>query len=231
MEASLSSLAAATAIFVGGHFVLSSRAVRRPMAARLGEGPRSGLYALLVLAAFVWMLWAYGQAPRVGLWPSPAWARYLPLLVMPVAAVLAVAGLSTRNVTLVGGEAAAQAPDPAPGIMRVTRHPFLWAVALWALSHLPANGDAASLILMGGMLVLAFGGMAHIDARRRDALGAAWGPNELTTSVIPFAAIAGGRTTMDGAGIGWQRLAGGVAIYLALLFAHEALIGVSPLPG
>ena len=211
MEASLSSLAAATAIFVGGHFVLSSRTVRKPMAARLGAGPWRGLYA--------------------GLWPSPAWARYLPLLVMPVAAVLAVAGMSTRNVTLVGGEAAAEAPDPAPGIMRVTRHPSLWAVALWALSHLPANGDAASLILMGGILVLAFGGMAHIDARRRDALGAAWGPIELTTSVIPFAAIASRRTTMDWAGIGWQRPAGGVAIYLALLFAHQALIGVSPLPG
>ena len=65
--------------------------------------------------------------------------------------------------------------------------------------------------------MLAFGGMAHIDGRRgRDALGAAWGPIELTTSVIPFAAIASRRAIMDWAGIGWQRPAGGVAIYLAL---------------
>ena len=83
---------------------------------------------------------------------------------------------------------------------------------------------------MVGILVLSLGGMAHIDARRRAALGSAWGPIALTTSVMPFAAILAGRTKFDWAGIGWQRLLGGLALYLALLFAHEWLIGVSPVP-
>ena len=132
MEASLSSLAAATASFVGGHFLLSSRAVRKPMAARLGEGPWRGLYAALVLGAFVWMLWAYGR--RRG-WscgrrpPGPGICRSWSCRSRPS---LAVAGLSTRNVTLVGGEAAAQGAGPGAGIMRVTPAPVpLWAVALW----------------------------------------------------------------------------------------------------
>ncbi len=231
MEDGLSSLVAATVTFVGGHFLLSSRAVRQQLVARLGERPFLGLYAVLNLAFFAWMVAAYSQAPQMALWPSPSWALYLPLVVMPIASILAVAGATTRSVTSVGGESASEAPDPAPGILRITRHPVLWAIALWALSHLAANGDAASLIMIGGMLVLALGGMAHIDARRRVSLGAAWGPVELTTSAIPFVALATGRTTMDWAGIGWQRAAGGLALYLALLFAHQWVIGVSPLPG
>ena len=37
----------------------------------------------------------------------------------------------------------------------VIRHPQLAAVKLWALAHLLVNGDAASLILFGGLLVWA----------------------------------------------------------------------------
>ena len=37
----------------------------------------------------------------------------------------------------------------------VIRHPQLTAVKLWALAHLLVNGDSASLILFGGLLVWA----------------------------------------------------------------------------
>ncbi len=230
MEGSLAHLFVATAAFVCGHFLLSSRPVRRPIINAVGDGPFRGLYAVLALAAFAWTLWAYGRAPHVEFWSQPAWAYTLPLVLMPIAAILLVAGVSTRSVTAVGGEALADSPDPAPGIFRVSRHPFLCATTLWAVTHIVANGDGANLILMVGILVLSLGGMAHIDARRRAALGSAWGPIALTTSVMPFAAILAGRTKFDWAGIGWQRLLGGLALYLALLFAHEWLIGVSPVP-
>jgi len=48
----------------------------------------------------------------------------------------------------------------------ITRHPFLWGIALWALVHLIINGDLASLILFGSLLLLAVGGTLAIDARR-----------------------------------------------------------------
>ena len=35
------------------------------------------------------------------------------------------------------------------------RHPQLTAVKLWALAHLLVNGDSASLLLFGGLLVWA----------------------------------------------------------------------------
>ncbi len=105
MEAGLSGLVAATVTFVGGHFVLSGQAVRRPLVARLGERPFRGLYALVSLVPFVWMVAAYGRAPELVLWPSMLWARHIPLLVMPIAAILMVAGLTTRRMPGVAASA------------------------------------------------------------------------------------------------------------------------------
>ena len=226
----MNGLLAATSAFVAGHFLLSSLAVRRAAIARFGDrGFRIG-YSLLATVTFAWMLLAYRQAPFAPLWTPPAWAPWVPALLMPVVSLLVVCAFTTRNVTAVGGEAQATAPNPAPGIMRVTRHPFLVGVALWAVAHLFANGDAASTILFGGMLVLAVGGMAHIDARRQVALGSDWGPIALTTSAVPFLALAVGRTAPDWAGIGMRRAAGALALYVALLVLHRPLFGVSALP-
>ncbi|HEY9549811.1 MAG TPA: NnrU family protein, partial [Kiloniellaceae bacterium] len=161
--------------------------------------------------------------------PIFAW---VPLLVMPLACILLVAGLTSPNPTLVGGERFFDGTpgSPAVGILSVTRHPFLWGTGLWALSHLLANGDLSSVVMMGGIAVLSFGGMHHIDLRRESNLGATWGPMKLTTSVLPFAAALAGRAKVDWRGIGWWRPALGLVVYAALLHLHRGLIGVSPLP-
>lgn len=229
MLSDLNSLLAATVLFVGGHFLLSSHALRAGLVRRLGESGFRGLYSAIAGVGLVWMAYAYGEAPSIELWFLPA-LRWLPLVLLPVALVLAVAGLTTRSPTAVGGEGFAGGTTPAPGILRVTRHPFLWGVALWAFSHLAANGDAASLVFFGGFLVLSLGGMQHIDHRRERALGGDWGPMKLTTSVVPFAALASGRTTMDWRGLGWWRPLLGIALTLVLLHLHPLLFGASPLP-
>ena len=97
------------------------------------------------------------------------------------------------------------------------------------MTHLTVNGDLADITLMGGILILSIGGMVHIDQRREEALGAAWGPVKMTTSVVPFAAIITGRTQLDWRGIGWWRPLAAIAIYGLILLAHTWL-GVSPLP-
>jgi uncharacterized membrane protein len=229
----LDALFLATVLFVAGHFLLSSRQPRRAMTELLGtQGFRIG-YSVVALAAFVWMLRAYAAAPVLVVWHPPAAFSWVPILVMPLGLLLAVCGLTTPSVTLVGGEARLSDPgthDVAPGMLRVTRHPFLWGTALWAASHLFANGEAADMILMVGILVLSLGGMRHIDLRRETDMGAAWGPMALTTSALPFAAIATSRTTMDWKGIGWWRPALAIALYAALLHLHPMIIGVSALP-
>lgn len=227
---SLHILFAATVIFVASHFLLSSLPLRRQIMRSLG-GERGFriLYSLVALVTFVWMIKAYGEAPYLEVWAPPPVLSWVPLLVMPFALILAVAGLTVPSPTAVGGESRLAVGDPgnpAPGILSITRHPFLWGVTLWALSHLAVNGDAATMILMGGLLTLVTGGMLHIDQRRAATLGAAWGPFAMTTSLVPFAAILNGRTKLDLAGIGWWRPALGLVLYALLLWLHPLLIGV-----
>ena len=140
--------------------------------------------------------------------------------------LLLVGSLRPSNPTLAGPDMILKGELPVRGFTKITRHPMLWGIGLWAVSHLLANGDQASLILFGGMAILAFGGMAHIDARRRASLGAAWGPVALTTSVVPFLAAIQGRTRIDWAGIGLARVAGGLAVYAAFLLTHGWATGV-----
>ena len=229
------SLIAATVLFVATHFLLSGDPVRAALVERLGPRLFRGLYAAVAVAAFAWMVVAYADAPIVPLWPRAPALDWVPVLVMPVALTLVVAGATTPSPTTpVPLRAGGQAPtDPVPvgGILTVTRHPVLWAIALWAASHLIATGDVASLIMIGGLLALALGGMWHIDRRRETELGSAWGPVLLTTSAVPFAAVLSGRTRLDWSGIGWWRPALGLALYAALLAAHEWALGVSALPG
>lgn len=230
MELGLLELFLATATFVLGHLVLSSLHVRRPLIARLGENGFRAAYSVAVTAAFAWMGFAYAAAPVVPLWHAPDWTRWLPVLAMPAALLLLVCAFTTRSVTAVGGESLGTDSDPAPGIMRVTRHPFLVGVTLWAAAHLSTNADGASVILFGGLTVLALAGMAHIDHRRRATMGSAWGPVALTTSAVPFLAIATGRARPDWRGVGLWRVAVALAAYLSLLILHQPLFGVSPFP-
>src|SRR3546814_6631011 len=107
---------------------------------------------------------------------------------MPVAAVLLVAGITTRSPTAVGGDAVLDDPRTVRGILTITRHPFLNATGLWALAHLAANGDLASILLFGALALLSYAGMAALDGKLRRRMAAAWGPVAMTTSRTPLLA-------------------------------------------
>jgi uncharacterized membrane protein len=184
------------------------------------------LYSILAAALLAWSVVAYGAAEVAPWWGRPAWAGPLAVVVMPVAFVLVVAAYTTPNVMALRGEALASRENPAPGVMRITRHPMMWGVALWAGVHLAANGDAASVVLFGGVLALALLGMPMIDAKRRRRLGADWRRIADTTSLVPFAAILAGRNRMVWGEIGWWRLALGLAAYAFFLALHGWVTGV-----
>lgn len=230
MVGTTQALLLAVSVFVGGHFFLSSVPVRTVVIKALGVNGFRLLYSALAVFGFAWTIAAYGAAPLNELWTASPGLRLLPLLVMPFACILLVAAVTTQNVTMLAGERYLDEPKPLWGIMTVTRHPMLWGIGLWAVVHLLANGDEASVILFGGLAILAFGGMAHIDSRRRAALGSTWGPVALTTSVIPFVAAVQGRTQVDWAGIGWLRVIAGLALYAALILTHGWVIGVDIMP-
>jgi len=231
MTGGLEHLFAATVAFVAAHFVLSSAAVRTGMVRQFGERLFLTYYSLIAAVLLVWMLFAYGHAPFEPLWGDIAIFEWLPAVVMPLALFFAVGGLTTPSATMAGSDALTAGRAPNQGIMRITRHPFLCGVALWALAHLLANGDTASLILFGGLLVLSVGGMWHIDKKKEALHGAAWGPVLLTTSAIPFRALIEKRATFDWPGIGWWRPAVALALYAVILWAHPLVFGVAAWPG
>ncbi len=229
MFADFNDLLAATVAFVLGHFLLSSFAIRRALLQRLGENGFRIAYSLVVAVSFVWMLLSYRAAPFVSLWYPPPWTVHLAMLIMLPATLFFVIGLATPSPTAVGGESRLDVQDarpPAHGILSITRHPFLVGVALYALAHLIANGDLATVILMAGLFILCVGGMAHIDLRRSRTLGPLWGPIALSTSRMPFAAILQGRAKLDLAGIGWWRFLLGLLVYAGFILLHGPVIGV-----
>ncbi|HWP66692.1 MAG TPA: NnrU family protein [Candidatus Limnocylindria bacterium] len=222
-------LVLAAAFFVGIHLGIAGTSVRDRLAERLGERAYLGLFSAASLVGLIWLTTAYADAPYVPLWgPLPA-LRPLALPVVLVAVVFVVLGLTTPSPTVVGGEGALDAPEPATGIQRVTRHPFLWGVAVWATMHLVVTGNLRALVLFGTMLLLALAGPPSIDAKRARRLGPAWARYAAVTSNVPFAAIVQGRNQLRFDEIGWGRLAFAVAVFTALLLMHPVLFGANPL--
>lgn len=226
MAHALLSLFIAGAAFFGSHTLLSSTRLRGSLRDQLGERGFLLVYSLTALATFAWFVMAYSRAPTIRLWPSREWTALIPVLVMPLATILLVTGYTTPNPTAVGMERSARADDPAPGILRVTRHPVMWAVGLWGLSHLVANGDLASLWFFGLIAALALGGTVLIDRKKRLALGSHWRRLASVTSNLPFAALAAGRARLRWRDIGILRPAAGLLLYAVLYFAHPIFTGL-----
>ncbi|MBI3515097.1 MAG: NnrU family protein [Proteobacteria bacterium] len=227
----MTSLILAAGFFLGIHLFVAGTAVRDRLIARLGAGPYRGLFSLASLAGLIWMGMAYNDAPMVVLWGKLGGLKPAALAGMVIAFAFVVLGLTKPNPTGVGGEALiAQARGPV-GIQRITRHPFLWGVALWALIHLAVKGDLASLVLFGSLLVLALCGTVSIDRKRRRALGAAWDGFAAQTSNLPFLAIAQGRGGLRlGEHKAWEWLVVAAA-FLVTAALHRTVFGVSPLLG
>ena len=128
----MSCLIAGLALFLGVHVFSSMRSARGHLIARLGEGPYKGIYSLLSVAGFALIVAGVGRAPTIHLWNPPEWGRNTALWFMPFALILLSAAFIPGN------------------LKRLTAHPMLWSITLWALVHLLANGDLAGLLLFGG---------------------------------------------------------------------------------
>jgi uncharacterized membrane protein len=218
-------LALAAAAFLVTHFVASTP-LRGTLVASLGERPYLGAYSLVSFLTLGWMIYAYLHAPFVPLWQVPG-LKLWPLFVMPFALILLACGVMSRNPTMVSQERALKSEQPAPGILRVTRHPMMWGFALWAAVHLLARGDAASLVFFGAFLVLALGGTALIDLRKAHTpgLGEDWTRFADVTSNLPFGAIVAGRNHFSLGEIGGTKILAGLVLYAVLIALHPYLFG------
>jgi uncharacterized membrane protein len=214
----------ATAAFLATHFV-SSTPLRPAIAGAIGEIAWLGLYSLVAFATLGWMIWAYQRTPAEPVWPG---LPVLPALVMPFSFLLLACGLLSRNPTLVGAGRLLKQPEPARGILRVTRHPVMWGFILWSLAHILARGELKTTVFFGGFLVLAALGALLIDRRKEKALGEDWRRFAQATSYFPFLAILQGRNRLDLKEIGWRNPLIGLALYAGFFWFHPMLFGVRP---
>jgi uncharacterized membrane protein len=217
----------ALAAFFLSHVLPQRLGWRDRIAARFGERAYVIGYSLLSLALLAWLIHAAVTAPVLLLWNTEPWHYHFALALMFPAALLFAGGAAAANPLSVAFRS--EGYDPArPGILGVTRHPMLWAFALWSLAHLVPNGDFVSLVMFGGFALFAVAGMKLLDRRRRRRLGARWEELAAPTAVFPFAAYGRhGARRWSPASLA-ATLLGGTALYALALWLHPLVIGPDP---
>ena len=220
-------LAVASFAWFALHAFVAGAELRWWLAKRLGERGFSALFSLLSLASLAFLIDSYRKASFYPLWFTPQPLHWLPLLVMPFALLLIVGSFIVPNATSVGSEKALERTDAARGVLRITRHPFLWAVALWSGTHLLVTGHVSAILFFGTLCITALRGTSSIDEKRRRTNRAEFLRYTEVTSNPPFAAIFERKNRLV-----LRELAVPVAIAALLLAVmlrlHERLFGFSP---
>jgi uncharacterized membrane protein len=222
------SLLLAAIFFAGIHLGVAGTTIRDRAIAALGQSGYRAAFSIATVVGLAWLVMAYNRAPYVVTWGMLEWWKPFAIILMLPASLLVVIGLTTPNPTAVAQEN--RLAQPPQGIVRVTRHPFLTGVGLWALVHLIGNGDVASLVFFAVWAVVALAGTVSIDKKRQRLFGAAWEPFAAQTSIVPFTAIAAGRNRFRPGEIGAWRWGAAIIGYVLMLVGHADVIGVSPFP-
>jgi len=190
-------LIAGLAIFFAIHLLPTNRMLRAGLAGRFGEAAYKGIFSVIALAGFVMIVLGFAKMQAMLgsknpiLWDPPTWTRHVAFTLMLPAMILLVAAFIPSR------------------IRAAAKHPMLVAIKIWALAHLLANGDAASMILFGSFLAYAVYDRISLKRRGDTGWGGADAPiiNDVLVVVI------------------------GLALYAFMLFwGHGLLIGV-PLVG
>ena len=212
----IGTLAMACAVFLGTHFLMS-HPVRGPLVARLGERGFTGIYSLVALLTFGWMIWAYGpasaQAPQP-LWDAGQAGWIVATILMWLGSVLFMGSLR-RNPALPRPGKTIERIDEPNGVYAITRHPMMWGFALWALVHAIVNPTPASLVLSFTIGFLALVGAAFQDDKKAKLMGDVWVDWRSKTSFVPYGR---GLKSADA-----FALVTGTLVWLVATWAHGAL--------
>ncbi|MGD8440719.1 MAG: NnrU family protein [Holophagae bacterium] len=210
-------------LFVVTHLGLSHGTIRENLVAKLGLWPFRGVYSVVSFltlgpAAVIW--WQNRHLGPV-LWDLGPWVeRGIALVLMLIAIELLVLMLGDPSpASMIPGN------NEPRGILRVTRHPMNMGLAGFGLAHILANGAVGDIAFFGSFLVLGAVGPFHLDARLKRTRGETFVEFCRQTSVIPFVAIARGRTTFRADEISFPLFVIGIVIYIALVVYHGRLFG------
>lgn len=222
----MSELILAIAVFTAFH-ALPSTPLRQRLIDLLGRQMFLWSFSTASVLLFAWVWIAYrSTVPDTVFWVSGPLLRWLSALLMLAAFVLAGLAIANQPRVLLTGEVALASADPVRGVLRISRHPLLWAIALWGIVHILNNADPPSWVFFGYVTALALAGTWLIDRRRSRLLGANWQAIRTQTSNVPFAAVLAGRNRMA-----WHELSpvaalAAAALWGLALFVHPLVFGM-----
>ena len=135
-------LIAGVALWWAAHLFKRAAPARR---AAMGDGGKGAVAAVLAVG-IVLMVIGYRGVDFVPVWQPPAFMVHINNLGMLIALYML-------------------SPAPKRGkLLAGMRHPMLTGFSIWAVVHLLVNGDLASMILFGGLLIWALVTMRVINA-------------------------------------------------------------------
>jgi uncharacterized membrane protein len=183
MDKTLWILVAANIAFVGTHFAMS-HPLRAPLVKALGAGGFQAAYTVVSFATLAWVYFAFKTAPPADL-PGSGEIGWIIATLLTLPAMILLAGSLIGNPALPTPMAEAQARAEPGGVFLVTRHPMMWGIGLWALSHIVLWWSTRTLVLALAMGFLALVG-AHMQDRKKAVLmGNAWAEWSAKTSYWP----------------------------------------------
>ena len=201
----------ASIAFVGTH-CLMSHPLRAPMVSKLGDNGFMGIYSVVSLGTFIWMVNAFKAAPPA----TPVWAvgdgLWAAASVLTLLAAILFAGSLSGNPALPAPGADALAAREPSGVFRVTRHPMMWGFGLWGIGHILIAPRLDSFIFVGAIIFLALVGAKAQDAKKARAMGASWQQWQSRTSYWP--------NLLALPRAGWLPWVAGIAIWAIATWAH-----------
>jgi uncharacterized membrane protein len=190
-------LALACAFFLGIHLFTGGLRLKEQIVEGIGLTGYYFLFALFSIIGLLWMVFGYTIALadplNIKFYHIPVFFHYLSVLPMMLAFILIVLGtlhpspintiaLKRKNI------------KPVYGIIRISRHPILAGISVWAFTHLVLAGNMAAWLFFGTLLALTTLGANSIDRKRILVAGEPYLSIMKRTSIMPFNAIIEGRT-------------------------------------
>lgn len=175
-------LAVAIVLFGATHLLPSFPTARARVKARLGRAYLP-LFIATSIATTIAVGWWWANSPFIPLYDPPSWGPHVTFTLMLAAFVLfGIFLLPCR-------------------LKAKIRNPFAWVILLWGVGHLLANGDLATVVLAGGLMLVA--ALMLLLARRND-----------------FRPDAAGNPALD-----IPAVLTGLILYVAMAAFHHVLIG------
>jgi len=133
-------------IFYGVHAVPSLN-LKAKLVARWGEQPYMGAFSLMAALGLGLMIYGKSIAAFTQVWQPIDGAHWLPIVLMWPASILIAWAYLPCNMKI------------------KLRHPMLLGILLFSVSHLVANGDLATILLVGSFGVFAVLNILAVNRR------------------------------------------------------------------